>query len=171
VLGAEEIQSMSTHCPGFTSGQEMVVAHELAHQWFGDSVSLENWQDMWLKEGLATYAEWIWLTRAEGLDGVSRIADLKLDSLHLSAPIGQPKPDDFYNHDVVYTGGALVFHALRLRVGEATFFKILRTYTDRYKYGNAGTDDFIALAEEISGEKLQTFFDSWLYKTELPSFK
>jgi aminopeptidase N len=171
LAGALEIQTMSTHCPAFSSGQETIIAHELAHQWFGDSVSLVNWQDIWLKEGLATYAEWLWLTRAEGLPGVSRIADLKLGSLHLSAPIGQPKPDDLYNHDVVYTGGALVYHALRLRVGDEKFFKILQTYTERYRYANASTDDFIALSEKISGQKLQSFFDSWLYKTELPGFK
>jgi aminopeptidase N len=162
---------MSTHCPAFSSGQEMIVAHELAHQWFGDSVSTENWQDIWLKEGLATYSEWLWLTRAEGLDGVSRIADLKIRSLNLTAPVGQPKPDDLFNSDVVYTGGALVFHALRLRVGDETFFKILQTYADRYRYGNASTDDFIAIAEKISREDLQTFFDAWLYSAELPGYK
>ena len=66
------------------------------------------------------------------------------------------------------SGGAQVFHALRLQVGEEAFFNILRTYHERYRYGNAGTDDFIALAEEISEQELSPFFDSWLMQTELP---
>lgn len=76
----------------------------------------------------------------------------------------------FYKQ-AVYTGGALLFHALRLRVGEDAFFNILRSYADRYQYGNASTDDFITLAEEISGEELREFFDAWLYSADLPDIE
>jgi aminopeptidase N len=170
ILGALENQTLSTHCPGLLSRQERVVAHELAHQWFGNSVSLKNWQDIWLKEGLTTYAEWLWLNRESGVDAVSEVADLQQLSLSDEALIGQPPADDLYNN-TVYTGGALIFHALRLRVGEDAFFNILRSYADRYQYGNAGTDDFITLAEEVSGEELQEFFDAWLYSEDLPDIE
>lgn len=164
---ALENQALSVHCPGSLSGQERVVVHELAHQWFGNSVSLKNWQDVLLKEGLATYAEWLWLNRGSGVDAVSEMADLQQLILPHEAPIGQPPADDLYKQ-AVYTGGALLIHALRLRVGEDAFFNILRTYANRYQYDNADTDDFITLAEEVSGEELQEFFDVWLYSVDLP---
>jgi hypothetical protein len=81
---------------------------------------------------------------------------------------GQPPADDLARWEIS-TGGALTVHALRLQVGDAVFFKILRTYLERYRYGNAGTDEFIALAEEISGQELSAFFDSWLLETPLPA--
>lgn len=167
MMHALENQALSIHCPGSMSGQERVVAHELAHQWFGNSVSLKNWQDVWLKEGLATYAEWLWLYRESGVDAVSDMAGRQQLILPHEAPIGRPPADDLYQQ-TVYTGGALLIHALRLRVGEDAFFNILRAYASRYQYDNAGTDDFIALAEEVSGEKLGGFFDAWLYSPDLP---
>jgi aminopeptidase N len=62
----------------------------------------------------------------------------------------------------------MTFHALRLRVGDETFFQILRTYTERFRYGNASTSDFIAVAEEVSGQELGEFFDAWLYDAQIP---
>ena len=165
---AEETPTLSTHCATNRAADEEVVAHELAHQWFGDSVSLASWQDMWLKEGLATYGQWLWQTRDGGLEALNKAAGSDLQRLRLAAPIAQPPPHDLYNEGV-YTGGALVFHALRLKVGDETFFKILRTYYNRYKDGNAGTQDFIAVAEEVSGQELSPFFSDWLYTTILPA--
>jgi aminopeptidase N len=271
-----------------------VIAHELAHQWFGDSVSLEQWQDMWLKEGFATYASWLWWEHVEGeealqgivkrryeavaniiggglftfsqnptlFDGISgpeamevlrglepeTLADqqklteaLPLDELKdgsegesgpmenlsdahieqmiaelpkedlsgarvleiletlptdemsgrqvfqalvvlqlydtagmsifqgswIAAP-GNPPVDNLYNLSV-YDRGALTLHALRLQVGDATWFEIMRTYCDRYKHSNASTSDFIAVAEEVSGQELGDFFDAWLYEEQMPA--
>jgi len=76
--------------------------------------------------------------------------------------------DDLYNYDATYTGGALVFHALRLQVGDEAFFEILRTYYERFQHSNASTQDFIAPAEAISGQDLDDFFQSWLYADQLP---
>jgi aminopeptidase N len=172
MASALENQTLSTHCPDYSSGLEWVVAHEVAHQWFGNSVSLKNWQDNWLKEGLATYAEWLWRWHNRGIEAGStmEVADYYGVRSSPGALIGRPPADDLYNQ-AVYQGGALLIHALRLRVGEEAFFDILRTYTDRYKYGNASTDDFIALAEEVSGEELQEFFDAWLYSDEWPDIE
>jgi aminopeptidase N len=167
---AIETQTLSVHCPSPSMASEEAIVHELAHQWFGDSVSLENWRDIWLKEGMATYAQWLWLTREDGLERLTTVVKAQKFGGKLASPVAQPPASDLYR-DESYRGGGLVFHALRLKVGEEAFFKILRTYLDRYKYGNAGTEEFIAVAEEVSGQNLISFFDSWLYSTDLPELQ
>jgi aminopeptidase N len=167
VMAAIEIQTLSTHCPSAFAASTRVVAHELAHQWFGDSVSLENWSDIWLKEGLATYAEWLWLRRSEGVEGVTALAMAHRQRLEQDAPIGRPQRNGLYA-SATYEGAAVVFHALRLYVGEDAFFEILRTYHTRFRGGAASTQDFIALAEEVSGQELDEFFKVWLYADEAP---
>jgi aminopeptidase N len=164
---AFEAQTLSVHCVYPLMLDESVLVHELAHQWFGNAVSLENWQDIWLKEGMATYAEWLWQTRGQDVNALTALANEQRNSYQHDSKIGQPPADELYDWEV-YIGGAQVFHALRLQVGDETFFKILRTYLERYRYGNAGTDEFIAVAEEISGQELSAFFDSWLMQTTLP---
>jgi aminopeptidase N len=164
-----EAQSLSIHCPSEYMLSEAVLAHELAHQWFGDSVSLKRWQDIWLKEGFATYAQWLWETRGQGVQAVTALADEQKKFSGQDAEIGQPPVNGLYDWES-YVGGALVIHALRLQVGDEVFFKILRTYLERYRYGNAGTEEFIAVAEEVSGQKLSAFFDSWLMQTTLPDW-
>jgi aminopeptidase N len=81
--------------------------------------------------------------------------------------VAQPGSANLYSSES-YTGGALVLYALQKEVGDETFFKILRTYAKRFQYGNAGTDDFIAVAEEVSGRDLTSFFDAWLFSGQLP---
>jgi aminopeptidase N len=164
-----EAQSLSIHCPSEFMLSGAVLAHELAHQWFGDSVSLERWQDIWLKEGLATYSSWLWESRGYSLESLTAWAKDQKNVFPPDDKIGEPPPDELYDWES-YDGGAMVFHALRLQVGDETFFNILRTYLERYKYGNAGTEEFIAVAEEVSGQELSVFFDSWLMQTDLPEF-
>ena len=165
---ALEAQSMSIHCPTEFMTSEEVIAHELAHQWFGDSVSLENWKDIWLKEGFATYSEWLWSSKNDP-DTLTRMIKTQRDN-YLDDPsvsVAEPANHRLYANEL-YTGAALVIHALRVQVGDEAFFKILQTYTERYRYGNAGTDEFIAIAEEVSGEDLKTFFDAWLFSKQIP---
>jgi len=164
-----EAQSLSIHSPSEYMVSEPVLAHELAHQWFGDSVSLERWQDIWLKEGLATYSAWLWESRGQTLESLTAWAETQKQVLIPDSKIGQPPPDELYDWES-YDGGAMVIHALRLQVGDEVFFDILRTYLERYRYGNAGTEEFIAVAEEVSGQELSAFFDSWLMQPELPDF-
>jgi aminopeptidase N len=146
---------------------DRVVAHELAHQWFGNHVSPATWQDIWLNEGFATYAEWLWLAHSEGapLDEIAREVAATGD---IELPPGDPGADDLF-HPTVYHRGALTLHVVRHEVGDEAFFELLRTWLDRFGGGAAGTADFEALAAEIAGRDLSELFDTWLRSPGRPS--
>lgn len=167
-------------------GGELIIAHELAHQWFGDSVSVADWRDIWLNEGFATYASWLWFEYSEGpetLDQFVRdeyavmsgsyfinqgIGGAQLQQiLNSFVPPGSPTEDNLFNGSI-YGRGALTLHALRVAIGDETFFEILRTYYAAYAYGNATTADFIQIANTVSERNLAKFFNDWLYATRIP---
>ncbi|MGW1345467.1 M1 family aminopeptidase [Kribbella sp. NPDC002412] len=154
-----------------TVNGEGVIVHELAHQWFGDSVALARWQHIWLNEGFATYAEWLWTDR-EGLGTAQETFDFFYDLFPADDPfwtlaIGDPGPDNLFDF-AVYARGAMTLHQLRLAVGDADFFTILRTWAKTQRNGNVVTDQFIALAERISGQQLDSLFQTWLFTTTKP---
>ncbi|WP_308286884.1 M1 family metallopeptidase [Actinomadura parmotrematis] len=154
---------------GFAPDEEFVV-HELAHQWFGDSVSLSRWQDIWLNEGFATYAEWLWQERghADTAKGIyDRYYRQPADSPIFSPPPGRPGRSSLFGFSV-YIRGAMALQALRQRVGDKAFFTILKRWAATRAGGSATTPEFAALAEKVSGKKLDRLFQVWLYQSGKP---
>jgi len=165
--GALETQTRPVF--GRTATMETIIAHELAHQWFGNSISLASWQDIWLNEGFATYFHHLWTEHTKGpavFKATMRGMYTTMRARQLSPP-GAPAIDGLFD-SAIYVRGAWTLHALRLEVGDELFFKIIRTYYARFQGGNATTADFIAVAEEVSGQTLDDFFQAWLYAETVP---
>jgi hypothetical protein len=153
-------------------GGDDVVVHELTHQWFGDSVSVHYWADIWLNEGFASYAEWMW-SEHEGLGTAQEIFDgnyaaIPADDPFWSLVIGDPGPDDLFDGPV-YTRGAMALHELRLTVGDAAFFHILQKWASMKRGGNGSIAEFIQLAEHVSGQDLGALFTTWLFTPSKPA--
>lgn len=167
---ALETQSISTFGNAFVD--EEVVLHELAHQWFGDSISPANWSDIWLNEGFASYFQILWIEREQGSAAAERRVRGSYDLLESLDSVPPPVPEraeDLFDVPGVYIRGSLALHALRVEVGDERFFEILRTYYQRHQGGTASTDDFLAVAVELGGDGVAPLMRSWLYGTELPS--
>jgi aminopeptidase N len=150
---------------------ERIVAHELAHQWFGNHVSPATWQDVWLNEGFASYAEELWMEfgRSASPDSLELRLIERASGALAPAP-RDPGPSGLFDRSV-YRRGAITLYALRLQVGDAVFFDILQTWITRFGGGVASTDDFISLSEEVSGDELDDFFDAWLSDGALPNLR
>jgi aminopeptidase N len=154
---------------------ERTIAHEVAHQWFGNSVSPTRWQEIWLNEGFARYAEVLWAEAAHGPNAadaalqrqIASFATASRTSSGAGVLIGDPGAGHLFT-EVPYAGGAVVLHELRELLGDETFFRLLQEWAARYRYSTATTADFITLAEEISGEDLDAFFTGWLYTPWTP---
>jgi aminopeptidase N len=145
----------------------VVVAHEVAHQWFGNSVSVRQWKDIWLNEGFATYAQWLWVERETGED-VEAQFDTAYETLRSwTVPPGDPGRDQLFSA-AVYQRGAMTLHALRKAVGDNDFSRILRAWAAEKRDANATTDEFVALAERVSGEKVRPLLTDWLYGKDRP---
>lgn len=160
----------ANHCDG-TQHAERLVAHELAHQWFGNSVTLAHWRDIWLHEGFACYAEWLWSQRSGGRSAAewARVYYDKLAANPVRTPLTDPGPRDMFD-DWIYKRGALTLHALRLTIGDGNFFALLHRWTEKYRYGSVTTEDFITLAANFSTTSLGPLWDAWLFSAELPPF-
>jgi aminopeptidase N len=149
-----------------------LIVHEMAHQWFGNSVTLSSWPEIWLNEGFATYAEWLY-SEEHGGRSAARIfkrlyAVPNRDDELWRPPPGDPGGPKHLFAPSVYDRGAMTLQALRERVGGDVFFAILRAWATDHAYGNVTTPDFIALAERESGQELDEFFRVWLYDPEKP---
>jgi aminopeptidase N len=173
---ALENQTRPTYAPG--SLNQITVVHELAHQWFGDSVAVHHWSDIWLNEGAATFMEWRW----SEVNGMST-GDQRMRHRYSSTGAG----DEFWRAEVadpcptgtscvnrifadfVYERGAMAFQALRNRIGDDVFWQLLRRWVADHRGGNGSTAEFEALAEEVSGQDLDGFFGAWLHSTSKPA--
>lgn len=160
--------------PGKHPEEVYVVVHELAHQWYGDSVALYYWKHIWLNEGFATYAEWLWSDHT-GEESPQQI----FDTLYANNPegdafwdvkTGNPGQQNLFDSEAVYTRGAMTLHALRMTVGDEAFFEILRSWHEQQAGGNGKTAEFIALAEDVSGQQLDGLFQQWLFEAEKPPY-
>jgi aminopeptidase N len=168
-----EAQGMSIFGANHVDGRrtyERLVVHELAHQWFGNSLTVADWRHIWLNEGFATYAEWLWSEATGELSAhvnalrwharlAARPADLR---------VADPGPARMFD-EVVYQRGALTLHALRRRMGDQRFFALLRDWTGQHRHGTVTTDQFTTLAEHHAGQPLDDLFTAWLLRARLPA--
>jgi aminopeptidase N len=152
---------------------EATLVHELSHQWFGDSVTLTEWPDIWLHEGFATWSEWIWSEHQGNKSAAKWFKQLQntpaQDAVFWTPPVAAPGSPAFLFNGTVYYRGAMTLEALREKIGDLAFFRLLRDWATDNRYGNVTTAGFVALAEQESGMDLDHFFDVWLYQPDKPT--
>lgn len=172
---ALENQTRPIYAPDFFTDPisgDAVIVHELTHQWYGDNLRLGDWRDIWLNEGFATYGEWLWSDH-EGLGSPQELFEffttvIDADSPFWAVQIGDPSPGLLFDIAVYYRG-AMTLHALRLTIGDDAFFQLLKAWASTQAGGTVSTPEFIALAEQISGQQLDDFFTEWLYTPLKPA--
>lgn len=176
VFGGMEHQTMTT----LHNFKAPLVAHELAHQWFGDNVTCATWRDIWLNEGFASYAEYLYAEkfwRAETAKNyMQEVHDYVLEDIHATGAIYLQEGDTvnpyrIFDTRLSYDKASAVLHSLRYVINnDETFFSILKEYQKRYAFGNATTLQFYQMAEEMSGLDLSNFFDEWIYGAGYPVY-
>ncbi len=168
--GGMEHQTATSYGANLVTGTnsfEWIIAHEMSHQWWGDSLTLDDWRETWLHEGFATYSEALYF---EVLNGAAYYHSYmnSLDGGSFSGPV-YDNPNPFGS--TVYDKGAWVVHMLRHVIGDAAFFDLLPSYHAAHAYGNVSTTDFRLAAETEWGQDLAWFFDEWVYGAGRPAYQ
>ncbi|PIQ08587.1 MAG: hypothetical protein COW71_10960 [Ignavibacteriales bacterium CG18_big_fil_WC_8_21_14_2_50_31_20] len=165
--GAMESQTITGIGSNFISGMnfyESMLIHELAHHWWGNSVTPKTWKDIWLNEGFATYSEALYYEKINGFDA------LKSTMSSFKSRISSESEQTLYNpglnlfSSVVYNKGAWVLHMLRKEIGDSLFFSGIKSYYNKFKYGNSNTQDLIQIFETVSNRNLDKFFNQWIFE-------
>ncbi len=157
-----------------------LIAHELAHQWFGDKITCGSWQDIWLNEGFATYLAALVIEDFDGQVAFKNLRTSYVDYI-TSAPDGSvyvPAQDTLnvsrvFNGRLSYRKGAMVLHMLRKKLGDASFYSALQAYLSDvdFAYNYAKTEEFKIKMESETGENLTEFFNDWIYGEGYPSYQ
>jgi Peptidase family M1 domain/Peptidase M1 N-terminal domain len=181
-----EVQT-KIHFPNVGSNQNISVntlSHEISHQWFGNSVSLKQWEDIWLNEGWATWSQWNWTSLYNGGATPAQLFASTYTSTQQPSRWNIPSADlpsaaNLFDTFPVYTRGAMTLEGLHQILGDDAFLELARTWQAEHRYGNADTADFIALAKRIARDrvgfgatnlaKLDTYFQQWLYTPGKPA--
>jgi aminopeptidase N len=168
---ALENQTRPTY-PAVGASATSLVVHELAHQWFGDDIAVERWSDIWLNEGFATFMEWRWTETHGGRSGAAILRNyydnVDATSAFWQVVVGDPGAAKIFD-GAVYGRGAMTLQALRNRVGDDVFWRVVRTWLREQRGGNGSTAEFEELAARVSGQDLRAFFDAWLRTPAKPA--
>jgi|GEM_PF-874094 len=173
-FGGMEHQTMTTILRSAArNGWEDGIAHELAHQWWGDMVTCFDWPEIWINEGFATYSETMWHEHKYGFDSFKqKITGYGNDYLYggyTTYPLYDPPVLFSWSH--VYTKGAWVLHMLRHMVGDSTYSEILQAFGERFKYGNASTEDLRQVVDSVTNSSFGYYFQQWIYSPEHPKYE
>jgi len=165
---ALETQSRPVYDQSTSEVDGDLLAHELGHQWFGDSLTPVRWSDIWLNEGFATYSEWLYQEKFANVPVQQTFAKAYADEKDWSGAVADPGRDHIFD-DLVYNRGAMALQALRHRMGTTRFLGLLRTWTGQHAYGTATVEQFEALGRQAGGRDLTGFFDAWLHTGRKPA--
>ncbi|MEO0093159.1 MAG: M1 family aminopeptidase [candidate division WOR-3 bacterium] len=180
--GGMEHQTMTTiHRSWVLNGSESGISHELAHQWWGDMVTCQDWRNIWLNEGFATYSDALYHEYRNGhasfIDLMnSRAEDYFREDETERFPIYDPPPSNLFAWGTIYCKGSWILHMLRYLEGDTTatpgiFFQTLRTYGDSFRFSTANTEDYKRINERMTGLDLTNFFAEWVYQAGYPNYR